>query len=98
MRRAKNEWLKRKAEEEERERFGGKEAWHSIRDLQRGRRSRMPARAVIIEDEEGRPCVTIASQQERWRRHFRKVLNVQSGFDAAEIGKVIQGRIQRLAE
>ncbi len=34
------------------------------------------------------PCVTIASQQERWRRHFRKVLNVQSGFDAAELGKV----------
>ena len=30
------------------------------------------------------------SQQERWRRHFTKILNIQSQFDAEELGKVRQ--------
>ena len=50
----------------------------------------MPTLAVTIEDEDGRPCVTTARQMDRWRRHFNKVLNVQSQFDAAEIEQVRQ--------
>lgn len=54
VRKAKDEWFRRKAQEAERERFGGKEVWQCIRDLQRGRRGRMPTRVVAVDDEEGR--------------------------------------------
>ena len=90
VRRSKSDWFRRVAAKVERERFGGKEVWQCIRDLQRGRRGRMPVRVVTVEDEDGRPCVTTSSQQERWRRHFSKVLNVQSQFTVAEIEKVRQ--------
>ena len=77
MRKAKDDWFRKKAQEAERERFGGKEVWQCIRDLQRGWRGRMPTRVVAVDGEEGRPCSTTAEQQERWKRHFSKVLNVK---------------------
>ena len=42
-----------------------------IRDMQRGERGRRPMRVVQVDGEEGRPCVTVKDQSERWRRHFR---------------------------
>ena len=90
IRKAKNEWFRRKAEEAEKKRFGGKEVWQCIRDLQRGHWGRMPMKVVTVEGEDGRPCVTTAEQEERWRGHFSRVLNVQSEFDAAELEKVRQ--------
>jgi hypothetical protein len=41
-------------------------------------------------DEEGNPCTTVEAQQQRWRRHFTKILNTQSQFNEAEIKKARQ--------
>ena len=85
VRKAKNAWFQEKAEEIEKERFGGKKVWKIIRDMQRGRRGLIPSRAVIICDEDGAPCVSTSDQHQRWRRHFTKVLNVRSQFDEEEM-------------
>jgi hypothetical protein len=47
----------------------------------------MPMKVVTVDDEEGRLCVITAEQQERWRRHFSKVLNV---LNSAELDFVDQ--------
>ena len=86
IRRAKDQWFRAKAEEAERERFGGKKVWRCIRDLQRGRRGLRPSVNVTINDEDGNPCRTPLAQQQRWRRHFSAVLNIHSQFDPAELG------------
>ena len=36
----------------------------------------VPVRHATTKDKEGNPCTTIVAQQERWRRHFTKVLNI----------------------
>ena len=38
---------------------------------------------MTVDDENGRPCVTVDAQKDRWRRHFNKVLNVVSVFDVS---------------
>ena len=81
VRTAKNEWFLAKAEEVEREKFGGKRVWRCIRDMQRGRRGLIPSRIVAIHDAEGIPCTSTSAQHQRWRQHFTKVLNIQSEFD-----------------
>ena len=88
VRREKEEWLKRKAQEAERERFWGKRLWDNIRDLQRAKRGRIPARVVTVQDEDGRPCDTTTEQHERWRRHFDQVLNIPSQCNASELQRV----------
>ena len=70
--------------------FGGKDVWQCIRDLQRGRRGRMPTRVVTVDDEDSRTCTTTVEQRERWKRHFRRVLNIPSQFDEAELQRVKQ--------
>jgi hypothetical protein len=47
-----------------------------IRDIQKGRRGMVPARTGVVKDENGNECTTIEAQQERWRRHFNKILNI----------------------
>ena len=42
IRRVKNEWFRKKAEEAQKERFGDKKVWQCVRDLQCGRRGRKP--------------------------------------------------------
>ena len=81
--RVKNEWFRKKAEEAQKERFGDKKVWQCVRDLQCGRRGRKPTRVVTVDNENGRPCVTVDAQKDRWRRHFNKVLNVVSVFDVS---------------
>ena len=61
--------------------------WKCIRDMQFGRRGRVPTRVVAICDESGELCSTPTEQYRRWRRHFTKVLNVRSQFDDAELAK-----------
>ena len=36
---------------------------------------------MAVDNKNGRPCVTVDVQKDRWRRHFNKVLNVVSVFD-----------------
>ena len=93
-RKVKNEWFQAKAAEAQRRRFSGKNAWQCIRDMQHGRRGLIPARCVTIRNEAGTPCTSIKDQQEVWRRHFTRVLNVQSQFSTAEIEKVRQRRVR----
>ena len=90
VRAAKDAWFQRKALEAERGRNGGKLVWRCIRDIQRGRRGLVPVKAAVVKDEDGNTCTTSKVQQERWRRHFTKILNIQSGFDVEELRKVRQ--------
>lgn len=90
MREAKNEWFSKKAAEAQKGRHGGKVVWSCIRDLQRGRRGLVPVRTAIVKDEDGNPCKTPEQQQQRWRRHFDKLLNTQSLFDPAFLENVRQ--------
>ena len=90
MRTAKNEWFVKKAQEAERGRNGGKLVWRCIRDLQHGRRGLVPTRSATIRDEEGNSCYTPEDQQQRWRRHFTKILNITSEFSLEELEKVKQ--------
>ena len=75
-------------------RFGGKKVWKCIRDMQHGRRGLVPARLATVVDEEGNACTTVEAQQQRWRRHFTKILNIQSQFNEVEIRKAKQRPIQ----
>lgn len=49
-----------------------------------------PVRSVAVRDEKGNPCSTHELQQQRWRRHFMKILNNQSQFDEKELGRARQ--------
>ena len=68
----------------------GKVVWRCIQDIQRGRRGLIPVKCVRVHDEEGRACSTPQQQKERWRRHFSRILNIQSQFDEEEIKKTRQ--------
>ena len=93
VREAKNRWFREKAATVEEGQFAGKQVWNCIRDMQHGRRGRVPSRVVttyIQYDENGIPCINAASQHQRWRRHFTKVLNVVSQFDESVLELVRQ--------
>ena len=90
VRAAKDAWFQRKVLEAERGKNGGKLVWCCIRDIQRGRRGLVPVKTEVGKDEDGNTCTTAKAQQERWRRHFTKILNIQSGFDVEESRKVRQ--------
>ena len=80
-------------------RFGGKKVWKCIKDMQHGRRGLIPLRLGTILDEEGNVCATTDSQKQRWRRHFTKVLNLESQFNVNEIMKARQRPVRHeLAE
>ena len=64
--------------------------WRCIRDIQRGGRGLVPVKTAVVKDEDGNACTTAKAQQERWRRHFTKILNIQSDFDVEELRKVRQ--------
>ena len=99
VRAAKNAWFSEKAKEAQQLRFGGKKVWKCIRDMQHGRRGLIPSRLGTILDEEGNVCVTTDSQKQRWRRHFTKVLNLESQFNVNEIMKARQRPVRHeLAE
>ena len=59
------------------------------RDIQRGKRALVPRRSAFVSDEEGNTC-TILMQQQRWRKHFTNVLNVQSEFNPIVLDKARQ--------
>lgn len=93
IRKAKNDWFTAKASQIDKQRFGGKEVWKNIRDLQRGRRGRLPTRVVNIIHEDGNPCVTPSDQHQRWRRHFTSILDLQSHYDVSELHSVRQREV-----
>ena len=90
VRAAKNSWLQEKAEEAEKECFGGKKVWKCIRDMQRGCRGLLPLRSVVIKGENGEPCRNSTSQHQCWRKHLTTVLNVWSQCDATAVENVRQ--------
>ena len=53
--------------------------------MERGRRGLIPTRCISIKDEEGNPCTSTESQEERWKRHFSNVLNVRSKYSEEEL-------------
>ena len=90
VRAAKDAWFQHKVLEAERGRNGGKLVWRCIRDIQRGRRGLVPVKTVVVKDDGGNTCTTAKAQQERWRRHFTKILNIQSYVDVEMLRKVRQ--------
>ena len=90
MREAKDTWLQHKAAEAERGRHGGKIVWRCIRDIQRARRGLMPERTARVRDEDGSECTSAEAQQERWKKYFTKIVNIQSEFDVEELRKMRQ--------
>ena len=90
VRMAKNTWFQKKASEAERGKNGGKLIWRCIRDMQHGRRGLVPVRTAAVKYEDGNLCNTPELQQQRWRRHFTKILNLQSEFSIKELSKVRQ--------
>ena len=50
----------------------------------------VPVRTAAVKDEDGNMCNTPEMQQQRWRRHFTKILNLQSEFSMEELSKVRQ--------
>ena len=80
----------KKAAEDQRGCHGGKVVWSCIRDVQRGRTGLVPVKMASVKDEEGNPFKTLEEQQERWRRHVHKILNIQSFFDETQLEKAKQ--------
>ena len=85
--RRKNKWFQAKAAEASAGRNGGKVVWKCIRDIQKSRRGMVPMRAATVKDEDGS---TPDSQQQRLRRHFTKVLNIESVFSDSDVASVRQ--------
>ena len=88
VRDAKDTWFRRKADEAQVGRFCGKKVWRAIRDMQQACRGPIPQRTGNIKDEEGHPCTTSEGKEQRWRRHFTGILNVESHLNPAESDKV----------
>ena len=84
IRQVRNAWFQAKADEAQRQYFGGRVVWKCTQDMQRACRGLVPSKVITISDESGEPCSTPASQQQCWRRHFTKVLNVRSQYQPAE--------------
>ena len=93
VRAAKNKWFQDKADIVEQDKFGGKQVWNCIRDMQHGKRGQVPSRVITIHDEDDMLCVSTASQHQQWRRHFAKVLNVASQHDERELDSVRQHEV-----
>ena len=89
-RQAKNAWFQSKAAEAQKGRHGGKVVWRCIRDIQFARRGLVPVRSAVVRNEMGTLCSTPEDNQQRWRRHFTSILNVQSQFDEDELQRVRQ--------
>ena len=90
LRNTKDTWFRSKADATQQRRFGGKEAWQSIRDMQRACRGLISQRTGTIKDEEGYPCTSVDAQQQRWRRHFTGILNVESQYNHEELDRIRQ--------
>ena len=90
VRAAKNSWFQAMADEAQKGRFGGKEVWRCIRALQAGRRGLRQTRCTSICNDEGNICDSKVSKYQQWLRHFSRVLNIRSQFDAEELEKVRQ--------
>ena len=87
VREAKYTWFRKKVDKAQRGRFGGIEVWRSIRDMQHACRSLIHQRNGNIN---GDPCTSKEEEQQRWKRHFASILNVESHFNPTELGKVNQ--------
>ena len=79
-----------KTSEAQRNRFGGKVVWRFISDILRGRRGLVPVTIAIVRDKEENDCNTLEQQQQRWRRHFAKLLNIQNEFNEDKLQKAKQ--------
>ncbi len=88
-REVKNNWVLKKPEEAQKGRHGWKVVWRCIRDIQHRSRGLVPLKSVVVRDENGDLCSTPELQQQRWRRYFTQVPNVQSQFDELELVNAI---------
>ena len=90
IRQIKNEWFQAKAAEIEQLVSRSKSAWKSIGQLQQASGGLRPSVPRITKDENGEVCKTPAECQNRWKRHFESVLNIESSFDMNVIEAVKQ--------
>lgn len=81
VRQAKNICLQDKTQEAQKSR----RTWKCTRDMHRGRSGLIRIKTTTIKYEYGNLYTSISAQQQQWRRHFTKVLNVVSTFDLSEV-------------
>lgn len=90
IRNAKNTWFASKASIIENARFNGEVIWKNIRALCRGCAGLQPVNIHAVRDEEGNICSTTEAQQQRWCRHFTKVLNVRTSFNPEILSECVE--------
>ena len=79
-------WFLKTATAIESMKFGQQEVWNNIHDLQTASRGLVQIKTLCsVRKLDGTICSSAGEQQQRWREHFLKVLNIQSTFDPAEI-------------
>ena len=86
----KNHRYQMKATEIECAMRGSGNAWKSIRQLQEANRGLRPTISKCVKDETGELCMTQADCHNRWKGHFRQVLNIESEFDMTAVKSVQQ--------
>ena len=85
IRKLKNQWFSNKAAEIERSMRRAPSAWESIRQLQQAGGGLRPYIPRTVRGEDSEVCKTPSECHDRWRRHFKKVLNVLSVFDMSVV-------------
>ena len=80
--------VSQKADVAQQQRFGGKEVWQLIRDMQWTCRGLIPQRTGNIKDE-GEPCTSVDVKEQWWRWHFNGTLNVESHFNQVELDMIM---------
>ena len=90
IRHVKNKWFQEKAKEIEFQIDRSKSAWKSLKQLQQAKSGLKPVAPRALRKEDGSPCKSANECNEQWRRHFEKVLNVTSSFDADAVESVEQ--------
>ena len=95
IRHVKNKWFQAKAVEIELKISRSRPAWKSIKQLQQARRGLRRVTPRALKNEDGTPCKSADECNDRWKRHFEKVLNVVSPFDSNAVDSVRQRPLRK---
>ena len=82
---AKEEWIKKVADEAEKARKDGCQRWTSIRKLQMTHRGRRPHRPSVLLKKNGEMTANPGEVRQLWHDHFREILNIPSEYSQEEI-------------
>ena len=93
VKRAKNAWFGRKAQEIESEIQKGacsKGIWKGLKEMQHRREGLQAVKPKSIRKQDGKLCMDSIETLQQWHDHFRSVLNIRSSFEPSSIQSVYQ--------